>query len=189
VRYRASLEAAMSDDPYDRVLFEHPLLRAVTFRAETPAGPRPFLRLEIDDWVNVVVQSTEGALVLVRQHRWGIGRSCLEIPGGVVDHGETPAEAARREVLEETGFGAGTLVPMGYVWANPAIQTNRVWMFALTEAEKVAEVAPDATEDIAVELHDLDAIPGLLETGAVDHVFAVVSLQRFLLQHRNQRGS
>jgi 8-oxo-dGTP pyrophosphatase MutT (NUDIX family) len=172
----------MSDDPFEQVLFEHPLLRAVAFGANTPAGMRPFLRLEIDDWVNVVTVTADDRLVLVRQHRWGIDRSCLEIPGGVVDPGETPAEAARREVLEETGYGAGTLVPMGFVWSNPAIQTNRTWLFALTGTEKVAEVALDATEDIAVELHDLDTLPELLRSGRIDHVFAVVSLQRFLLR-------
>lgn len=168
----------------DRILFEHALLRAVAFQAETPAGPRPFLRLELADWANVVAVTPAGQLVLVRQHRWGIGRETLEIPGGIVDPGETPAEAAVRELREETGYGGGTLVPMGSVWSNPAIQTNRTWLFAVEGAVRVGDPRPDETEALTVELHPLADLGRLLEAGTVDHALAVVSLQRYLLRRR-----
>ncbi len=167
-----------------RVLFEHPLMRAVTFQAETRAGPRPFLRLEIDDWVNVVPVTTEGELVLIRQHRWGIERETLEVPGGVVDPGERPEQTARRELEEETGYGGGRLVEMGFVWANPAIQNNRTWLFALEGVEPVGPQRFDDTEDITVERHPLAELPRLLAEGAVVHAYAVVALQRYLLRHR-----
>src|SRR5690606_11844728 len=60
--------------------------------------------LEYPDWVNMVALTTENRFILVRQYRHGVREDVLEIPGGVIDPGEIPEEAARREMLEETGF-------------------------------------------------------------------------------------
>jgi 8-oxo-dGTP pyrophosphatase MutT (NUDIX family) len=60
--------------------------------------------LESSDWVNVVALTADERVVLVRQYRFGTEEIGLEIPGGLVDPGETPLEAARRELREETGL-------------------------------------------------------------------------------------
>ncbi|MCB9765280.1 MAG: NUDIX hydrolase [Alphaproteobacteria bacterium] len=137
------------------------------------------------DWVNVVALTEDDRLVLVRQHRFGIDQETLEIPGGCVDPGETPAEAAVRELREETGYGGGALAPMGVVWSNPAIQDNRTWLFAMRGARRLGapELGP-GEQDLRVELRPRAALPGMLERGAIDHALAVVALQRFLLRQR-----
>ena len=66
----------------------------------------PFFRIDAGEWVNVVPITTENELVLVRQYRHGSQEITLEIPGGIIDPGETPAQAAARELLEETGYRA-----------------------------------------------------------------------------------
>src|SRR4029453_5740333 len=73
-----------------------------------PAGrPHPRVIISAPDWVHVLALTTEGEVVLVRQFRAGIHGDPLEFPGRMGDRGETPAEAAARELAEETGFVAG----------------------------------------------------------------------------------
>jgi len=90
---------------------------------------RPVLRISTPDWCNVVPLTDDGRVVLVRQHRWGTDAPSLEIPGGLVDPGETPIDAARRELHEETGYDAASIVELGRVHPNPAIQSNELHMF------------------------------------------------------------
>src|SRR6266567_1508471 len=76
------------------------------------------------DWVSVVPVTDDGNFVLVRQYRHGIDAPTLEVPGGIIDEGQDPAGAAIRELREETGYGQGTLVPLGVSHPNPALQNN-----------------------------------------------------------------
>ena len=62
--------------------------------------------LEYPDWVNVTAITKEGQIVMERQYRHGAGSTNYEIPSGVMEKGETPLEAAQRELLEETGYAA-----------------------------------------------------------------------------------
>ena len=66
---------------------------------------------------------------MVRQYRHGANRITLETPGGLVDPGETPAEAAAREMLEETGYQAREIISLGGINPNPAIFSNRLHAF------------------------------------------------------------
>jgi 8-oxo-dGTP pyrophosphatase MutT (NUDIX family) len=120
----------VSAPPARRVIFEHAILRVVGSPVETSEGVREYLRLEIPDWVNVVGVTQDAELILVRQRRHGIDAETLEIPGGCVDPGESPAAAAARELLEETGYGEGVWRSLGWVWSNPAIQNNRTHLFS-----------------------------------------------------------
>ena len=81
------------------------------------------------DWVTVVPITAAGRVVMIRQYRHGTGEIGLEIPGGVIDPGEEPLAAARRELREETGYGASELASIGQVAPNPALQDNRCYSF------------------------------------------------------------
>lgn len=173
-----------------RTLFEHRILSVVGFPVQTSAGARDYVRLCMSDWVNAVAITAEGAVVLVRQHRWGIDAPTLEVPGGEVDAGEDPARAARRELLEETGYAGGALRSMGWVWSNPAIQDNRTWMFHIAGVSAVAEpVRGPGEEDLEVVAVPQGEIPRMLAEGAINHALAVVSLQRYLLGQRGAGGA
>jgi 8-oxo-dGTP pyrophosphatase MutT (NUDIX family) len=85
----------------------------------------PYYVLEYRDWVNVVAFTMEGKVLLVNEYKHGVGRVCLGLPGGVIDGtDESPLCTAQRELLEETGYLAGTLMPTLTMTVNPAIQNN-----------------------------------------------------------------
>jgi 8-oxo-dGTP pyrophosphatase MutT (NUDIX family) len=146
-----------------------------------------FHRIDSVDWVNIVALTHRDEIVMVRQFRHGLGEVTLEIPGGMVDPGESPEEAAVRELLEETGYRVDEVLPIGSVSPNPALFGNRVYSYLGRGAVSVAEVRNDGTEETVVELVHCDALRGLVRTGAVDHALVLAALHYFDLHREAQR--
>ena len=151
--------------------------------ARSPATGRvhPFFRLDAADWVNVVPVTNDGQVVMVRQYRIGADAITLEIPGGIVDPGESPAEAAARELLEETGYRAANVRPLGSLNPNPALFGNRVHTFLAEGVTQVGEVMNGPLEETVVELVHAREVRGLLRRGEIDHALVVAALQWWLL--------
>ncbi|OQY36118.1 MAG: hypothetical protein B6243_03915, partial [Anaerolineaceae bacterium 4572_5.2] len=113
---------------------------------------------------------------LVRQYRYGAEKMTLETPAGMIDPTDaSPADAARRELLEETGYTAEAIIPIGEVDPNPAIQNNRFHVFLALNARRTSEQNLDATEDLSVELRPLRDIPSLIASGEISHALDVTS--------------
>lgn len=136
---------------------------------------RAFVVLDGPDWVNVVPITADERVVLVRQYRHGVRCDTLEIPGGMVDAGEHAADAARRELREETGFDAERFVPLGEVWPNPAFQVNACATYLAEGALRVGEPHPDPYERIEVVTEPLSAIPRLIKDGVIKHSLVVTA--------------
>lgn len=135
-----------------------------------------FYGIECADWVNVIPFTPEGDVVLVRQYRHGADRVTLEVPGGIVDPGEAPAAAAARELLEETGYRAEEILPLGGVNPNPALFGNRLHAFVARGARRVAEIANDHSEETFVTLVPARELRRLVLDGGIDHALVVASL-------------
>ncbi|HYE56882.1 MAG TPA: NUDIX hydrolase [Rhodothermales bacterium] len=152
-------------------------LHEVRTRAPHTGEEHDFYVIEAGDWCNVVAITDADELVCVRQYRHGVERTTLEIPGGIIDAGETPEQAAARELLEETGYEAERVVYVGAVDSNPVILTNRTHTcVALGLHPKVAAQALDATEDIEVVLVPLAEMPAHMLAGDFSHALAVAAL-------------
>jgi len=135
-----------------------------------------FYVLACADWCNVVPLTADGQVVMVRQHRYGTAEETLELPGGMIDDSDaSPLEAARRELLEETGYQAGALVPIGSIAPNPAMQNNRTWSFLARDVVRVGAPRLDGGEDIEVVTVPWAEIPERVARGEISHALVVVA--------------
>jgi len=122
-------------------------------RVRLPGGAviEDFCVLEYPAWVNVLAVAPDDRAVLVRQYLHPVGRVDFELPGGVADPADpSPEAAARRELLEETGYGGGAWRPRGVTFPNSGTHTNLVYSFLAEGVELVAPPAPEPTEQIEV---------------------------------------
>jgi 8-oxo-dGTP pyrophosphatase MutT (NUDIX family) len=165
-----------SHDVQDCAVFR---VRRMLSRSPRTGSVHPFYGIDADDWVNVVPVTSDGHVVMVRQFRHGSRELTLEIPGGMVDPGETPAEAARRELVEETGYGGGDVVPIGVLNPNPALFGNRLHTFWARDVVRVGEIRNDGREETAVELVSLGTLPERVRTGDISHALVVAALHWF----------
>lgn len=106
--------------------------------------------LEYPTWVNMVAFTEDNQLLFVRQYRHGASKILIELPAGVVDEGEEPEEAARRELLEETGYAFESIEYICQLYANPATSGNLTYTYVLKGGKKVQEQQLDSSEDIEV---------------------------------------
>jgi len=156
-------------------------------RSPLSGTAHPFYSIEAEHWVNVVPVTDDGQVVMVRQYRHGSREITLEIPGGIVDPGEDPAEAAARELVEETGYRAKGVRPLGSLNPNPALFGNRVHTFLAEGVERVGEVMNTALEETVVELVPAREVPERVRRGEIDHALVVAALHWWLLDAERAR--
>ena len=137
--------------------------------------PKRFSLLEAVDWVNVVALTPDERVVLIRQYRPGVDRVCLEIPGGMVDPGVSPEEAAARALAEETGYTARRWRRLGAAAPNPAIFNNTLHSFLAEDAEPTVATHFDGGEVISLETAPLAEVHAMLRDGRIDHALVIAA--------------
>lgn len=162
-----------------------------TLRADTARNPRTgrdsdYFVLEMPDFVNLIPLTPDGQVVMVGLYRHGTRRVSLEIPGGLVDPGETPLEAARRELLEETGYQPEEITFIGATYPMPAILDNRHHIFVATDVQKVAELDLDEGEDIQVVLLPLSNVKRKIAKGEITSGLVILAFHWYFSKANSQ---
>lgn len=142
-----------------------------------------FYVLNAPEWINVIALTEDSEVVLVEQYRHGIDETTLEIPGGMVDEGEEPIEAAKRELLEETGYESNQWEYLGKVSSNPAILSNFTHLYLAGECVKTSPQQTDGHEDIKVHQLPLEEFLSLVDKGVIHHSIVVAAVSKFLLRY------
>jgi len=158
-------------------------LNQVRFDPPDSRPARDFWVIEAPDWINVIPLTAQGDVLFVRQFRFGTEDFTLEVPGGMCDPGETPLAAARRELLEETGFEAQEVVELGWVHPNPAVQTNRCHSFLARNVIRVADPTPDPNEEFEQVSVPLVEVARLIAERRITHSLVIAAFH-FLDVHK-----
>ena len=132
-----------------------------------------FFVVENPDWVNIIALTRDKQVVLIKQFRHGAEEIILEIPGGMIDEGEDVETAARRELVEETGYSATDFVYLGKSRPNPALQNNWIYHYLASDCEKTGETAFDEHESVTTKLVPLSEIENLIKSEQITHALAV----------------
>jgi ADP-ribose pyrophosphatase len=133
-------------------------------RCRLPDGqivPEYFV-VELPPSVCAIPITAEGEVVMIRQYRHPLRQTLLEIPGGFVDPLEDPAEAMKRELLEETGYAFDQVTALGRTAANPGLLDNFTSLYLATGGRKVQAQDLDANEAIDIVLMPLEVLEGML---------------------------
>ncbi len=137
-----------------RYIIRRPWLTARCDTVQLPDGRvnSEYYILEYPIWVNVIAITEDGHFLMVEQYRHGLQEVFTELVAGVAEEGEEPLEAAKRELLEETGYAGDDWQLLSVLSQNPSTTNNLTYCFVAKGVRKVGEQSLDETEDIAVKL-------------------------------------
>lgn len=140
--------------------------------------------LEYPEWVNIIAITKDERFVLVRQYRHALGIIEYELCAGTMEKDETdPLVAAKRELLEETGYAGGEWTAYTSLSANPTSMTNLNYTFIARGVEKVSGQHLDTTEDITVHLFTLQELIALLQRDEMKQALMVAPLWRYIAEN------
>ena len=145
---------------------------------ELPDGriAKEYYVLEYPNWVNVVAITADKKVIMVKQYRHSGGLISIEIPGGVIDGDENPVDAAKRELLEETGYLFEDFELVSTNYPNPATSNNVTYCYLAQGGIKVQEQDLDEHEDIDIEFYTIEEIKQMLLKNEIPQALHVTGL-------------
>lgn len=169
-----------------KYLIEKPWLTARVDKVELPTGAiiDEYYVLEYPDWVNTIAITKDGMFVFVRQYRYAIGKTVNELCAGVIEKGEDPMDAAKRELMEETGFGGGKWQKWMTISANPSTHTNLTHCYLAMDVERMDVQHLDKEEDIEIRLFSREEVMEMLDKGEIWQSLMAAPLWKYFAKEK-----
>lgn len=169
-------------------LFKRPWLTVRKDKTLLPTGAinDEYYILEYPTWINVIAITETGDFVMVEQYRHGLGEVFTELVAGVVEQNESPLQGAKRELLEETGFGGGQWELMTVICANPGSLNNLTYCYLAKGVAKIGQQHLDPTEDISVKLVPEAEVERMLENDEIKQALMAAPLWKYFATKRKQ---
>ena len=134
-------------------------------------GEAPYYSLRLPDYAAVVALTESGDVLIVRQYRPAVEHETFELPSGLIDPGESPAQAAARELLEETGYEAAEVDVIGSMEPDVGRLSNRIFACVARDVRAIPGRVPE--EGIKVHLWPLEELARATVDGRFDHALHV----------------
>jgi len=135
-----------------------------------------FYSLDLYDWVNIFAVNDKNEVILVKQHRIGSNIVTIEVPAGAIEHNEDPELAAKRELLEETGYSTDNIELIKKIRVNPAIQSNFCYFFLAKNCKPNSEVHFDETEEIELLTEPVESVFNKIWDNYIDNSLALMAV-------------
>ena len=185
-------------------LVDAPWLKVAKEKCELPNGKviDDFYTLWQPDWVLILARTKEGKWVMTEQYRHGTGKIALEFPAGIIDKGETPEEAAIRELQEECGFilgegrfplgggndsagsGHDNITYLGSFPVNPDRHRGRFHVVFIDGVERLGKTHFDDTEEIETFLYTDEEFQAKIADGTFNHPLQIAGYYKWALTQR-----
>ena len=179
-------------------LVNAPWLKVAKETCELPNGKviDDFYTLWQPDWVLILARTAEGKWVMTEQYRHGTGKIALEFPAGIIDKGETPEQAAIRELQEECGYGLDsstslrsaqndTISYLGTFPVNPDRHRGKFHVVFIDGVVKAGTTHFDSTEEIESLLLSDEELQAKMADGTFNHPLQMAGYLKYKLQKRS----
>ncbi len=152
-------------------LLDSRFLKVSKERCELPDGKviPDFYTLWQPDWVLILAQNAKGLWLMERQYRHGTQKISLEFPAGIIEAGESPVEAARRELSEECAFENGEFELLAEMPVNPDRHRGRFFVVRAKGVVPGGKTHFDAGEDIQTLLLSTETVLEKMRSGEINH--------------------
>ena len=120
----------------------------------------------------------DGKLCLIRNRRISLDRMLLEVPAGTLEPPEPPLACARRELIEETGYRAGQLVPTLEIYPAPGILDEKMYLFEARDLEP-GPPRRELGEEIENEIVTLEDALSMIQSGEICDAKTIIALMRY----------
>ena len=166
-------------------LFKRPWLtaRRDTVKMQNGNIIPEFYVLEYPDWVNIIAITDDEKYVMIRQYRHGIQETRYELCAGVVDPGEDALTAAKRELMEETGFGDGEWSKLMTISGNSSTTNNMTHCFIAKGVHQISTQHLESSEDISVCILTKDEVKELLVDNEIVQSLMLAPLWRYFAEN------
>lgn len=146
-----------------------PYLSVRVETVELPDGRRidDFYQIDLRDFACIFAETEDGRIILLRQYKHGPRQVSLTFPGGHLGSGENPLDAARRELMEETGFEAAEWIDLGTFVTNSNQRCNTAHFFRATGCRAVAPPDSGDLEDMEMVLLTQDELFAAIGRGEI----------------------